>query len=166
MKVQLKLVKRVLLCSSILLILGGNAHLVSAESSSNDRGNLEFKIDRIEKGNETDKEIRETELEKVFPTLFTEEIESNIQAKQIEEEQSLEELEQSLFSMETESYETLEDIKQTLFTEEYSASASTTVQEQEDRKQSGWGTPIIAVFIGFALLLCGGVYVLMRKLLD
>ncbi|MUK87582.1 type VII secretion protein EssA [Ornithinibacillus sp. L9] len=166
MKVQQKLVKAMLLFSTILLILGVNIHLVSAESSSNNRGSLEFKIDRIEKSKETDREISETELEKVFPSLFSEETETTIHDQQTEEEKLLKELEQSLFSMETEPNETLEDVKQTLFTEDYTVTVSQSIQDQEEEKNSGLGNSVIAVFSGFAFLLCGGVYVMMRKMLD
>jgi len=146
-------------------MLGLPFHTV-AEDSSENSGKMQLKIDRIGKDEAQEYENTETELEKKFPHLFKEETNTIIQSKQTESEKLVEKLEHSLFTMEGEADKTLKDTKESLFNTDYTApkvSVNDDVQEEEGNAIS---KALYIGLTGLAAVLCGGIYVMMRKLID
>ncbi|MEC5425194.1 type VII secretion protein EssA [Virgibacillus sp. C22-A2] len=168
MKSRLK-VNVFLLVTFILLMFDVNQ--TSAETNMNDMepksGSLQLKIDRIIKGESERTQMNQTELEKVFPTLFTEETQVWFTEVKKEQEESLEELERSLFTKEIDSNTTALDIKEALFASDYTSSASSfTNQVSQEDSGSGFGEKVLVTLTALALLLCGGLYFMMQKLFD
>lgn len=165
MKVQKRLAKSiVLLCISLLALV---SLPVSAVAEEDKRGNMQIKTDRIMKSQDENTDLRETELEKVFPTLFTEETKETIVEKDFENERAIEELEQSVFFIDSAANSTVEDVKDGLFSEEYTVALSSGNHVQEETSSgSGLSNTLLVVFSGIGILLFGGLYVAMRSLLD
>jgi type VII secretion protein EssA len=167
MKVQQKQAKSkiiLLLCISLLILV---FLPVSAMADTEKRGELQFKIDRIIGGQDNEVELRETELERIFPALFTEDVKTRIEDTELEKQETMEELEESIFFENLEANSTVEDVKDSLFTEEYTAVASGGTQAQEETtSNSGLSNTILTVFSGLGILLFGGLYVMMRSMLD
>ena len=167
MKVQQKQAKPkfiLLLCISLLVLVFTP---VSAMADNEKRGELQFKIDRIIEGNDEGTELRETGLERTFPTLFTEDVQMRIEATEQENQERREGLEESIFSADLEANSTEDDVKDALFTEDYTVVASGGSQAQEENSSSSsLNNTILAVFSGLGILLFGGLYVMMRSLLD
>lgn len=143
----------------------------SAETNMNDMehesGGLQIKVDRIIKGDSERTQMNETELEKVFPTLFTEETQVWFTEVKKENEASLERLERSLFTTEIDSNTTALDIKASLFASDYTSSASSsTNQVSLEDSGSGFGNTFLVTLTALALLLCGGLYFMMQKLFE
>ncbi|WP_164216044.1 type VII secretion protein EssA [Virgibacillus sp. YIM 98842] len=167
MKVQKKLAK----FKSILLFIASLLVLVflpvSAMADTEKRGELQFKVDRIMGGNDEQTELRETELERTFPALFTEDVKAKIEDTERENQESMEELKESIFSANFEANSTVEDVKDSLFTEGYTAVASGGSQAQEETSSnSGLNNILLTVFSGLGLLLFGGLYFMMRSMFD
>lgn len=165
MKVQKRLANFiVLLCISLLVLV---CLPVSAMANEEKRGNMQIKTDRIIKGQNQDTNLRETELERVFPELFTDETKEKIVNKENKNERTLDELEQSIFSNDRVANSTVEDVKDVLFTEEYTTVASSRNHVQEESSSgNGLSNTLMVVFSGAGLLLFGGLYVAMRSMLD
>jgi len=167
MKVQQKQAKSkiiLLLCISLLVLV---FLPVSAMADTEKRGELQFKIDRIIGGQDNEVELRETELERIFPALFTEDVKTRIEDTELEKQETMEELEESIFFENLEANSTVEDVKDSLFTEEYTAVASGGTQAQEETaSNSGLSNTILTVFSCLGILLFGGLYVMMRSMLD
>jgi type VII secretion protein EssA len=169
MKVQQKQVKSkfiLLLCISLLVLVFAP---VSAMADTEKRGELQFKIDRIIGGQDGETELRETELERLFPTLFTDEVKTRIEDTEHENQETMEELEESLFFADMEANSTVDEVKDSLFAEDYTATqvASAGNQAQEEASSSSTlGNTLLAVFSGLGLLLFGGLYFMMRSMLD
>lgn len=166
MKMKQKLVKVILPIISLLVVWGYQTPAVIADSD----GKLEMKIDRIteEKSENTSK--KETEIEKIFPMLFAEETATTVEKKKAQQEQSLDELEAVLFTIDAEPNKTLQQTKDALFTTDYATIAATTTKQSEDHSDnkgvSESDHTLVYVLVGFALLLCGGLYVMMQKMLN
>ncbi len=164
MKVLLKRVSLLTVCFVYCLMSGLPFH-TAAEDSSENSGKMQLKIDRIGKDEAQVYENTETELEKKFPHLFKEETNSIIKSKQTESEELVEKLEHSLFTMEGEADKTLKDTKESLFNTDYTApkTSANDVQEEEGNAIS---KALYIGLTGLAAVLCGGIYVMMRKLVD
>lgn len=165
MKKKQRLVKAILtLVISVLVVWGYQAPAASADSD----GDLEMKIDRIVEDDKKNTVNQETELEKIFPTLFTEETSKIIAEKKAEQQQSLEELESDLFAKDVQINKTLDSVKDDLFTKDYEEIAASTSKPNKDEiaETSQSSNTWLYVLTGFALLLCGGIYVMMQKMLN
>lgn len=165
MKVQKRLAKSIVLfCISLLVLVSLPILAVADEQKS---GNMQIKTDRIMKGQNENTDFRETELERVFPTLFTDETKETIVEKDLENERMVEDLGQSIFFIDREVTSTVEDVKDDLFSEEYTAVASSGNHVQEEASSGGGlSNTLMVVFAGMGILLFGGLYVAMRSLLD
>ncbi|MGY0691175.1 type VII secretion protein EssA [Virgibacillus sp. FSP13] len=165
MKVLLKRTNLVPICLLCLLLM--LPYQASAEDSSDNKGELEWKIDRIiqdETGD--DRKNTETELEKTFPDLFKEETTSVIQAEQVENEETMDQLETALFTMDSNGNSTINNLEQSLFTSEYTA-PKTSSEVQEEKQDGSWFTNAFVIgLIGLVCAVFGGIYIMMRKLSD
>ncbi|MFS0752073.1 type VII secretion protein EssA [Oceanobacillus sp. 1P07AA] len=164
MKTKLKLVNLAFVSSMILLILLPIG--VSAETGSEKDGSLQMQIDRIIQDKDEKNEMRETELDKIFPSLFTSETTQEINEKVNAEEDKIENIEQNLFSEDVEGNVVIQEVKDSLFQSDYESVAANSSNVEEESSSSSSSNIILMTFAGIAVALCGGLYVLMQRLLD
>ncbi|ULT57353.1 type VII secretion protein EssA [Neobacillus drentensis] len=153
---------------SILVLLLGCFPVFSTHSfAADDTGKMLLKTDRIGQdstiGNENHKE---TELEKVAPELFKEQTRAAINTKQLESEKATENLEQKLFVQPSKPNTALKDTKNTLFSSNYTVQYAE-ASAQDTKKDGGLiSDRIIPALIGLVAACCGGIFVMMRKMLE
>lgn len=164
MKTKLKLVNLAFASSMILLILLPIG--VSADTGSEKDGSMQMQIDRIIKDKDEKNELRETELERLFPGLFTTETSEEINEKVNAEEDKIEDIEQNLFSEDVEGNVAIQEVKDSLFQSDYESVAASSNNAEEESSSSSSSNIILMTFAGIAVALCGGLYVLMQRLLD
>ncbi|BAC13269.1 hypothetical protein [Oceanobacillus iheyensis HTE831] len=164
MKTKLKLVNLAFASSMILLILLPIG--VSADTGSEKDGSMQMQIDRIIKDKDEKNELRETELERLFPSLFTTETSEEINEKVNAEEDKIEDIEQNLFSEDVEGNVAIQEVKDSLFQSDYESVAASSGNAEEESTSSSSSNIILMTFAGIAVALCGGLYVLMQRLLD
>lgn len=141
---------------------------IYAEGSLDHSGEMRLKTDRIgqditEREKQDTESQKVTELEKQAPGLFKEQTRAVIEDKQKEMDSTLKGLEQNLFVQPKDSNETLEVSKNTLFSSDYK------VQNPQSVNQAGQGdssSKIATALVGFVVACCGGVYFMMRRLLE
>ncbi|SNZ14049.1 type VII secretion protein EssA [Terribacillus aidingensis] len=141
---------------------------VSAESHSEDKnenGSLDLQIDRIQKDKNAVTENKETEKEKKFPNLFKSDTTEEIQQKSEKQKSELEDLQDTIFTLDIDAPTRNEQVQDSLFTSDYTSEAATVLQESDETKEDS-GKGVLIFLIGIALVLCVGLYMLMRKLLD
>lgn len=165
MKMKPKLVRVIFIISISLLVF---SFFGTPAATASNKGNLEMKIDRIMKDESERTSNLETELDKVFPTLFAEETTKEINRQAAEKRQSLEELENMLFKMDAEPNKTLQVTKDSLFTNDYVATSkqAADVNETEEESTSESGNTWLIALAGVALLLSTGLYFMMQKMLN
>ncbi|GEM_PF-5398848 len=165
MRIQKKLVKTsALLCvSGLILVLMP----VSATADKEKDGKLQLKMDRIINSQDEQMDLRETELERTFPTLFTVETNQAIKEKKMENKSTIKELEQTIFSLDIDKTSTVQNVKDHLFSEEYAITASNENQVKEEPSSGGGFSKImIGLFVGIGTLLFSGLYLAKQFLLD
>lgn len=163
----LKHANKIVLCSCCLLML--MPFSVSAEDSQeNKEGQLDWKLDRVIEGDSKNEQSQtETELEKSFPELFEAETDSMIDSVKEENQESLDKLETELFAMDTGQNTIINDTKQSLFASDYVAPAAPADSIQEDESESSWFTNVLVTGLaGFACVVLGGVYFMLRGLSE
>ncbi|MGG0184802.1 type VII secretion protein EssA [Bacillus sp. AFS018417] len=160
--------RKVLVNLSLFLFLGSFAALpmrCAAESYLNDNGKMEFKVDRIEQTDQEkmNKGEQETELDKTQIELFNPEVEKEIAEKQKKEKKQMQELRESLF-LNTKTNDDIKDTKESLFQKNYAVQMNSS---ETNNNQSTTGTPIsttmTVLLIGGILLICSGIYAIIRK---
>ncbi|MCM3603323.1 type VII secretion protein EssA [Robertmurraya korlensis] len=139
-----------------------------AEGSLDHSGEMRLKTDRIgqdtaEREKQDTQSQKETELEKQAPGLFKEQTRAVIQEKQKELNHTVKSLEQNLFVQPRDSNETIEISKQTLFSNDYKVQNSPSIHQVGQGNSS---SKIATGLVGFVLACCGGVYIMMRKMLE
>ena len=140
-----------------------------AEDKSNSSGKMRLKVDRIGENEHVERQTdKMTELEKMAPDLFTEETQTAIEQKKKEMNTEMTELEQSLFVITPEIDTTTEDIKSTLFTSDYTVPKMTVGNGEEAENGSGgsMGNTLLVSLVGMVVLLCGGIFAAMRKMVE
>lgn len=153
-----------LYCLSIGVLVFLPMSVVAGEDT---RGKLHIKTDRITKGQTENTNLRETELERIFPTLFREETKEEIAEIELEKERKMKELEQSIFFIDKETTTTALDVKDSLFSEEYTAVAASGDQIMEESSSSSvLSNTLMVVFTGIGILLFVGLYAAMRSWFD
>lgn len=159
--------------SSILVLVIGLLVVVPlhalADDTSDRSGKLRFKVDRIgESGQVGTQSDKQTELEKIAPDLFTEETQTVIEAKQKEINNEMKELEQSLFETTPKNDTTMEDMKSTLFASDYTVPKMTAANVEEAEGNSGgiMGNALFSSLAAMVVLLCGGIFAVMRKMVE
>ncbi|QXE02879.1 type VII secretion protein EssA [Terribacillus sp. DMT04] len=141
---------------------------VSAETHSEDKnedGSLDLQIDRIQKDKDAVTENQETEKEKKFPNLFKADTTEEIQQKSEKQKSGLEDLQNTIFTLEIDAPTRNEQVQDSLFTSDYTSEAATAQEESDETKEDS-GKGVLIFLTGIALVLCVGLYMLMRKLLD
>ncbi len=158
---SLKSIFHVLLLSCILLLLW--PYTASAEEQDDDKGKIDWKIDRISESDRSQNGM-ETELERSFPELFKAGTSEQIEMVQTDREQSTEQLKQNVFSLELTSDETLEETKELLFTEDYVAPK--TSSHPIDQNTSSTSTMTIIWLMAVACALSGIAYLIFKRFAD
>lgn len=162
MKVLLKRISLLTFCLIGLLLF--TPFLAAAEDDADNNGKMDLKINRIGGDGTQNYQNTETEKEKRFPDLFSEETEAAIESKQTEAEQLMEELEESLFMTDTESADTaVQDTKEALFTDDYTAPQTASNDYQEEEGNDGLSTALYIGFAGVASVLCAGLYTMFQR---
>ncbi|MGG2094835.1 type VII secretion protein EssA [Bacillus sp. S13(2024)] len=159
---------KVLVNLSLFLFLCSFAALPmrsAAESYLNDNGKMEFKLDRVEQTDEEkmNKGKQETELDKAGVELFNSKVEKEIAEKQKKEKKEMQELRASLF-LNTKTNDDVKDTKESLFQKNYVVKMSSIETESEAATN---GTPvsttITVLLIMGIILICSGIYIIIRK---
>ncbi|MFC4620318.1 type VII secretion protein EssA [Camelliibacillus cellulosilyticus] len=127
-----------------------------------DNGKLKWKLDRIsEYGKNDNQKAGETELEKVFPDLFSAQTKEKIETKQKQDHASLEELGKNVLSMNHEQDTVLKNTMASLFTQDYTAPVIS-----GDESSSGGGSgahpTVIAALATIGSAVVGGLFMAMR----
>jgi type VII secretion protein EssA len=139
-----------------------------AEGNLDHSGEMRLKTDRIgedtaEREKQDIESQKETELEKQVPGLFREQTRTAIQNKKIELDSTLKSMEESLFVQPEASSSTLEVSKNTLFSSDYKVQSPSSINQTG---KDGSSSKIATALVGFVVACCGGVYFMMRKLLE
>ncbi|QUW20791.1 type VII secretion protein EssA [Sporosarcina sp. Marseille-Q4063] len=144
------------------------SYQVSADDPSSPSGKLQLKTDRIGQDRKTKPQVdKKTELENSFPDLFKEETQAVIEAKQKELRQENEDLKQMLFKTENEKDITIEETMKTLFTSDYTAPKASVANDDTNEGDGGiMGNTLFSSLIGMVVLLCGGIFAVMRKMVE
>lgn len=160
----LKKMNIIILGSCVLLLL--MPFPASAEESTDEKGQIDWKIDRItEDERSSDYRNEETELEQTFPELFKEETHGTIESVEEENSESLKELEKALFTMDSEENTMIADTKEALFTSDYVVPETSTQKQQDDEAgSSGFNSVLMAGLTGLASIVGAGVYIMVQRL--
>ncbi|MED3653953.1 type VII secretion protein EssA [Heyndrickxia sporothermodurans] len=136
-------------------------------------GKIRLKTDRIGQDDAQRQKLesqddKETELEKIAPDLFKKQTRDAIKTKQKEMEETMEQIEKNLFDVPIKEVTNTNDIKKVLFSNEYSVQYATNSNQKNNQQEEteGVSKKIVVTLFGFVLMICGGVFVMMRKMLD
>ncbi|MFP7493391.1 type VII secretion protein EssA [Terribacillus saccharophilus] len=162
---KLKLVNLAFLFTLILLILlPGEVSAAIHSSEESERGSLELQIDRIQ-GKDRQTDNRETEKEKVYPDLFEAETSEELQQKAANKREELNSLQDEVFTLDIDKSTQMQEVQDKLFTPDYESEAAS-AQQADNTEEEESSKVVLGFLIGTALVLCVGMYMLMRKLLD
>ncbi|HDR3649783.1 type VII secretion protein EssA [Bacillus sp. SM-B1] len=137
----------------------------AADSYLGDDGKIQFKVDRFEDKDQekNKKEHKETELDKASIELFNKDIEEEIQKKKKKEQKEMESLRDSLFIKQKEN-NSVKDTKNSLFSSEYIVRKSADeVASNETINAEPISITVILLFGGGIILICIGIYTVLRK---
>ncbi len=162
---------------SVLLVLAGALMLFSphplAETSLDHSGKIRLQTERIgqdavEREKLESQDHKETELEKTAPDLFKEQTRAAIKTKQVENQKKTEELEQGLFVTPSELNTTLKDTEKILFSSDYTVQYTAVPSEgSNENNQDGLiSSKTWMAILGCIVVGCGGLFTMMRKMLE
>ncbi|MFC0015753.1 MULTISPECIES: type VII secretion protein EssA [Allobacillus] len=157
---SLKSFRKIVLLSCFLILLW--PHVATADNQD-DKGKIDWKIDRISESNRNKSNI-ETELDRSFPELFKSKTTQQISLIQNKQKQSIDQLRQELFSIELSENAMIENTKEQLFPENYVAPKTT---KDFNSNNALTTKPMTIVFLfAIACFLSGFVYYLFRRFAD
>lgn len=137
--------------------------LTSAEETSSPSGKLRIQNERIGKDSQKESYLDiETELEKKAPNLFNDETGVAIQERQEAELSERKALEEILFVTIESKKGAIEETKETLFASDYAVPKTTS--DNEIVKGEIGGNMLFYILLSVVVLICGGVFVAMRKM--
>lgn len=162
---------------SVLVVLVGIFTLYSihplAETTLDHNGKIRLQTERIgqdevEREKLETQDYKETELEKTAPDLFKEQTRATIKNKISEMEETAGDLEQGLFVTPSEPNTALKDAEKVLFSKDYTVQYTTASnQKNNENNQDGFmNSKTLTAFLGFVVVGCGGIYTMMRKMLE
>lgn len=144
-----------------------------AEGDLEHSGKLQLKLERIGQNGREDEDTeaeadKETELDKRVPDLFKEQTRAAIQTKQKEQEDMIDTLQQSLFTWSSEHDATVKETEEALFANDYTAPIIIAAGGDSEGENSGGlrDGSIFAVLFSLGIAFCGGIYAMMRKVLE
>jgi type VII secretion protein EssA len=159
-------------CSIFVALLVGFCAMMpigsSAEEPSSPSGKLRFQTERIGQDGKSKLQVdKKTELEKVLPNLFKEETQAVIDARQKELNQEADELRQMLFVTVQEHDITTQETMKTLFASDYTVPKASAANNDLNESDNGiMGNTLFSSLIGIVVLLCGGIFAVMRKMVE
>lgn len=156
---------------SLIVTLSIFPSLTIAEESPEDTGKLKVKMERIGQ-NDTDRknsgtnDNKETELDKIAPSLFEEQTRAAIQVKQQELQDTTEQLENVLFVTDSKGNTALMETEETLFTSDYDVEMTVAINQNnnKDNEEESISGNIVAGLSGLVLMGCAGLFLMMRKM--
>lgn len=132
-----------------------------ASDDKSGEGKMQIKTNRILEENE---ETFETELDKIFPDLFEDEIKSKIITRQIEKRNTKNELMEVIFTEKLEPNTFLNEVKNQIFTESYVAPITYTKEDEEKKSSNSISSVLFYASIAtFIVMMFGGIFLLLRK---
>jgi len=160
---------------AVILIIGLLAFLTLPAYAANDlnhTGDLRLKTDRISQSNEDRQKMdstdnKETELDKIAPDLFKEQTRDAIRLKKKELANTTKTVEEKLFVSPNNHYVTMKDTEKTLFPINYNVQTATDVNQDNNETPKGsslMGKKAMASLFGLVLIICGGIFAMMRKI--
>ncbi|MGR5904146.1 type VII secretion protein EssA [Bacillus cereus] len=150
---------------SILLLFVALPIRSAADSYLGDDGKIKFKVDRLEESDQekNKKEHKETELDKASIELFNKDIEEEIEKKK-RKNKKIWKLCEILFLQNQKRIIVLKIRKNSLFSSEYIVRKSADeVASNETMNEEPISITIILLFGGGILLICIGIYTVLRK---
>jgi len=156
---------------SILVVFLGCISITSihslADTTTDDNGEMKLKTDRIGQDSMLETEFhKETELEKIAPDLFKEQTRAAIETKQSEAKKAAKNLEKNLFVKPSEPSTALSDTKNSLFSTHYTVQYAEASNQNANEEGERMSKRMIPALVGFVAACCGGVFVIMRKILE
>lgn len=146
------------LCLFVVLPIRG-----TADSYLEDSGKMEIKVDRVGQTDEEKKNVekQKTELDKRSIDLFIPKTENEIQKKKAEEKEELDTLHASLFLNE----QKMNDMEHTLESLFHSNYATDKVSNETNHSDAGGAasTMLTGLLIAIVVLICIGIYTILRK---
>lgn len=160
MRIQQKQINYLLLFSLFILLFHPTS--INADSDKG-KGKMKIKSDRILK-EQSDDYFGETELDKRFPNLFSEEINHKIHEKQRNDDYTLDTLKKSVLIEDIPERTMLTTVKSALFTEEYTASNHKRRSAEDAEEHRLTSSVLFYGSLGFiiGLIICI-LFVLLRK---
>ncbi len=140
----------------------------SAEDTTNPTGKLRLKTERIGKDGKSNTQVdKKTELENSLPHLFKEETQAVIKEKQKEFDQEADDLKQMLFLTAPEHDITMKETMKTLFASDYTVPKASVANYDINESDGGiMGNTLFSSLIGMVALICGGLFAVMRKMVE
>lgn len=130
-------------------------------------GKLRLQTERIRQNeNQESQSGIETEQEKRAPYLFKEETRHTIEAKQRELNSEREKLEQLLFVKTETNDVTMKVTKEILFASDYTVPKTKKMSDKEYDNEEIVNNTLFYTLLGIIILICGGIFALMRKMLG
>lgn len=169
--------KRLIRISILVAAAIGVQPLLSAHSLADEHldhnGKLDLQVDRISDDIKTEESQSEseTELEKIAPGLFKKQTRAAVQKKQKELDHTVNRLKEEIFadSVASETKTNIYDAKKTLFSQhfftQHSSPAIQSIANHAEKKE-GVNQIAIGFLGGFAVMLAGGIFVLIRKTME
>ena len=141
---------------------------VSAEDTTNPTGKMRLQTERIGQDGKSNTQVdKKTELENSLPDLFKEETKAVIEKKQKELGQETDDLKKMLFVTEQEEDITIKETMKTLFASDYTVPKASVANNDIKESDSGiMGNTLFSSLIGMVVLLCGGLFAVMRKMVE
>lgn len=141
---------------------------VSAEDTTNPTGKMRLQTDRIGQDEKPNSQAdKKTELENSLPHLFKDETKAIIDEKQKELGQETDDLKKMLFVTEQEKDITMKETMKTLFASDYTVPKASVANNDINESDSGiMGNTLFSSLIGMVILLCGGLFAVMRKMVE
>ena len=155
----------------VVLLIGFQAMMpfqVSAEDTTNPTGKMRLQTDRIGQDEKSNTQAdKKTELENSLPHLFKDETKAIIDEKQKELVEENDDLKNMLFVTEQENDITMKETMKTLFASDYTVPTASVANDDINERNSGiMGNTLFSSLIGMVVLLCGGIFAVMRKMVE
>lgn len=142
---------------------------VGVEASDQNKGNIDWKINRIKEkvpASQHEENNEETEMEKLYPDLFKVETMEKISKVKRKKNQDFSELREELFTtkIDVDDQSVIEETKHALFPSDYQGASAIKSTEESNKEYSSTYITVIVVII--ACSVGGGIFFMFRRLLN
>lgn len=160
MRKQQKQINYLLLFSLVSILILPN--FVFAHDGAG-KGKLQIKTDRIFKQDDSEEDFELTEMDKVFPDLFTEEVKEHLDEQQSITQEETKELKEKIFYEDIPEKTALYDVKSELFTEEYTSTFVNKSKTKEEQDSGISNVVFYGTFVAVIGFISSGVFMLIRN---